>query len=48
MVECKIKQGFTFFIANFTGSYRYVLDYLTEEVLRRQPPARPGLFCEKH
>jgi LuxR family maltose regulon positive regulatory protein len=26
------------FIADFTGSHRYVLDYLTEEVLRRQPP----------
>jgi LuxR family maltose regulon positive regulatory protein len=27
------------FIADFTGSHRYVLDYLTEEVLRWQPPA---------
>ena len=26
------------FIADFTGSHRYVLDYLTEEVLRRQSP----------
>jgi LuxR family maltose regulon positive regulatory protein len=25
------------FVANFTGSHRYVLDYLTEEVLARQP-----------
>jgi LuxR family maltose regulon positive regulatory protein len=27
----------TDFIADFTGSHRYVLDYLTEEVLQRQP-----------
>jgi LuxR family maltose regulon positive regulatory protein len=26
------------FIADFAGSHRYVLDYLTEEVLQRQPP----------
>jgi LuxR family maltose regulon positive regulatory protein len=26
------------FIASFSGSHRYVLDYLTEEVLERQPP----------
>jgi LuxR family maltose regulon positive regulatory protein len=28
------------FIAGFTGSHRFVLDYLTEEVLDRQPPDR--------
>ncbi|MCU0509066.1 MAG: LuxR C-terminal-related transcriptional regulator [Anaerolineae bacterium] len=27
------------FIASFTGSHRFVLDYLLEEVLDRQPPA---------
>lgn len=27
------------FIAAFTGSHRFILDYLMEEVLRRQPPA---------
>lgn len=27
------------FIANFKGSHRYILDYLTTEVLRQQPPA---------
>jgi LuxR family transcriptional regulator, maltose regulon positive regulatory protein len=26
------------FVAEFSGSHRYVLDYLTEEVLDRQPP----------
>ena len=26
------------FVAAFSGSYRYVLDYFTEEVLERQPP----------
>ncbi|HEU5107613.1 MAG TPA: AAA family ATPase, partial [Micromonosporaceae bacterium] len=26
------------FVATFSGSHRYVLDYLTEEVLERQPP----------
>jgi LuxR family transcriptional regulator, maltose regulon positive regulatory protein len=25
------------FVASFSGSHRYVLDYLTEEVLARQP-----------
>lgn len=28
------------FIAGFTGSHRFVLDYLSEEVLDRQPPER--------
>lgn len=28
------------FLAGFTGSHRFVLDYLTEEVLERQPPDR--------
>lgn len=28
----------TDFIANFTGSHRYVLDYLMDEVLQKQPP----------
>ena len=27
------------FIKAFTGSHRYILDYLADEVLRRQPPA---------
>ncbi|MBN1179388.1 MAG: helix-turn-helix transcriptional regulator [Anaerolineae bacterium] len=27
------------FVAAFTGSHRYVLDYLTEEILQRQPEA---------
>ncbi len=31
------KEGFTEFIAAFTGSSRYVLDYLGEEILQRQP-----------
>jgi LuxR family transcriptional regulator, maltose regulon positive regulatory protein len=32
------------FVEGFSGSHRYVLDYLTEEVLDRQPePLRP--FC---
>lgn len=26
------------FITNFTGSHRYVMDYLTDEVLSQQPP----------
>ena len=26
------------FIANFTGSHRYIMDYLTDEVLSHQPP----------
>ena len=28
----------TRFVATFSGSHRYILDYLTEEVLARQPP----------
>lgn len=26
------------FVANFTGSHRYIMDYLTDEVLSQQPP----------
>ncbi|HEX2223938.1 MAG TPA: LuxR C-terminal-related transcriptional regulator [Thermoanaerobaculia bacterium] len=32
------------FLAGFTGSHRFVLDYLTEEVLDRQPPDRLGFL----
>jgi LuxR family maltose regulon positive regulatory protein len=32
--EAQIDQ----FVRSFAGSHRYVLDYLTDEVLRRQPP----------
>jgi len=32
-------QGSAEFLRNFTGSNRYVLDYLVEEVLRKQPKA---------
>lgn len=28
------------FVDRFTGSHRFILDYLTDEVLRRQPPDR--------
>jgi LuxR family maltose regulon positive regulatory protein len=31
------RTGIASFIAAFTGSHRYVLDYLTDEVLRQQP-----------
>jgi LuxR family maltose regulon positive regulatory protein len=31
------RQDVSSFIAAFTGSHRYILDYLVEEVLRRQP-----------
>src|SRR5215472_1044286 len=33
-------------IAGFTGSHRYVLDYLTEEVLERQPDSVRGFLLE--
>ena len=33
------------FIASFTGSHRFVLDYLVEEVLQRQPDARRRRSC---
>ena len=33
------------FIKAFTGSHHFVLDYLMEEVLDRQPPAHPGSSC---
>ena len=34
------------FIAGFTGSHRYVLDYLTEEVLQRQPDEVQSFLLE--
>lgn len=33
------REDVTDFIAAFTGSHRYILDYLVEEVLQRQTPA---------
>jgi hypothetical protein len=34
------------FVAAFSGSHRYVLDYLTEEVLERQPDEVRGFLLE--
>ncbi len=34
------------FVAAFSGSHRYVLDYLTEEVLERQPEPVRGFLLE--
>ena len=34
------------FVASFAGSHRYVLDYLTEEVLARQPEPLVGFLLE--
>ena len=34
------------FVASFSGSHRYVLDYLTEEVLDRQPAEVRGFLLE--
>lgn len=34
------------FVDGFTGSHRFVLDYLTDEVLRRQPPDRLRFLLE--
>lgn len=34
------------FVASFSGSHRYVLDYLTEEVLNRQPDQVRGFLLE--
>ena len=34
------------FVRTFSGSHRYVLDYLTEEVLDRQPPELRGFLLE--
>ena len=34
------------FVDRFTGSHRFVLDYLTDEVLRRQPPDRLRFMLE--
>jgi LuxR family maltose regulon positive regulatory protein len=33
-------------VAGFTGSHRYVLDYLTQEVLDRQPEPLVGFLVE--
>ena len=35
----KGREDISSFIEAFTGSHRYILDYLTEEVLNRQPEA---------
>jgi len=34
------------FIAAFTGTHRYVLDYLTDEVLERQPPGTKDFLLQ--
>ena len=34
------------FVASFSGSHRYVLDYLAEEVLDRQPDEVRGFLLE--
>ena len=34
------------FIAAFTGSHRYILDYLTDEVLKRQPEATRSFLLQ--
>jgi LuxR family transcriptional regulator, maltose regulon positive regulatory protein len=34
------------FVATFSGSHRYILDYLTEEVLARQPEPLVGFLLE--
>jgi LuxR family maltose regulon positive regulatory protein len=34
------------FVAGFSGSHRHVLDYLTEEVLARQPDAIRSFLLE--
>jgi LuxR family maltose regulon positive regulatory protein len=34
------------FVTDFTGSHRYILDYLTDEVLRRQPEAVQHFLCQ--
>ncbi len=40
------RQDASAFIAAFSGSHHFILDYLTEEVLRRQPPdVQTFLLC---
>ncbi|HWI64600.1 MAG TPA: LuxR C-terminal-related transcriptional regulator [Symbiobacteriaceae bacterium] len=34
------------FVESFSGSHRYILDYLAEEVLREQPPAMRDFLCQ--
>ena len=36
--ELKAGDEISAFIADFTGSHRYIFDYLTDEVLRKRPP----------
>ena len=40
------QADFAGFVATFSGSHRYVLDYLTEEVLERQPEQVRGFLLE--
>jgi LuxR family maltose regulon positive regulatory protein len=38
MLSLSGKKDVSEFVSSFTGSYRYIMDYLIEEVLERQPP----------
>ena len=40
------KDGISAFIADFTGSHRYIFDYLTDEVLRQRPPNTRAFLLE--
>lgn len=35
------------FVRVFSGSQRFILDYIQEEILQRQPLSMPGLTHEK-
>jgi len=37
-LSIKERQDLSRFVASFTGSHRFILDYLVEEVIDRQPP----------
>ncbi|MBX2999257.1 MAG: tetratricopeptide repeat protein [Caldilineaceae bacterium] len=39
-------QDFARFIATFTGSHRYIIDYLSEEVLQRQPASLQSFLLQ--
>jgi LuxR family maltose regulon positive regulatory protein len=45
-LSMKDREDISGFIQAFTGSNRYVLDYLTEEVLQRQPPDTQSFLLE--
>jgi LuxR family maltose regulon positive regulatory protein len=46
MQRLNTPQEIADFVTHFTGSHRYILDYLVDETLRRQPPAMQDFLLQ--